>query len=709
MNHMNPLNSMNPMPRPMNTLFPIYFNPVNNQLSYSVHNPSQGNQTFIPLNQPHFQKKMAVKNNNEIHQNAIGNLTLNAEKLNQDLHNQNVRNIRLKENGAFLSINHTGQKIHNYEIRKKGGSEENQNKEKRLSPGIDDRCSYDSKNQQSHSYMRRYKDSVDPVSKYMNIQINIEFDQNNIENTKKNFRDVINQNLKMIQTTMPEINNIKILYADSNTSTPKINSENKSDKVINKSISLISTSEAFDLEAKTTIEKNLWNVLKNSLLFGSSKETHKNIINQTTKIVFQILNSINFSNNISFEKNFFRLFNLQIPIDKKLFFNLNYGSKIKILCYLFCKYFKKNIISLLYEDFYEDVNIPEICSDNRSKINSSSIYFLDVSESKDQHMSRIKINDSFTEIKNKISLSSIFTNTEDDRINWLLIRKLIILLIQHLDLFKDYLKIKLKEERDFHCPETTIEKLKSIIESQMMCEDQFEINESLLQLNLVDLIDRVSIVDLQLYVALSNVDFLPKNTSKRVNFLNNKNEKKEFEMTQFERDSILMPKIKRKDEKIKFVFKSIRKQLFNEFKLKSKNNHSVSKTKKLFNTKYLNKSEEAIKYFYSNDLSKKKLKILNECNRLVYNMNTYKNEKYIKDQVEISIYRKSEDFLNKTQMDIKEFKKILFDRQSKHTWILQDILNSIPAFENFFVFPKHRKRIKKKKYNTRTKMCLTLN
>jgi hypothetical protein len=692
------------MQRPMNSYFPIFFDPANNQISYSIHNPNQGNQTFIPINQDNFQRNLIPKKNNETHQNAIGNLTLNAQKLNQDLHNQNVRNIRLKENGAFWSINQKNQtqNIHNFEIIKKGGSEENPNKEKQICPGIDG-SSFDSKNQQSNQYLRRYKDSEDSGSKYMNIQINIEFDQNNIENTKKNFKHVINENLKLIQSTMPEISNIKILFADSNTSTPKINSEVKSDQVINKSISLISTSEAFDLEAKTTIEQNLWNVLKNSLLFDSSKQNHKDIVNQTSKIVFQILNSINFSNNISFEKNFFRLFNLQIPIDKKLFFNLHYGSKIKILCYLFCKYFKKNIISLLYEEFYEDVNIPEICSDNRSKAMSSSVYFLDVSESKEKQLA--KENKSYLEIQNKINLSTIFPNTEDNQLNWLLIRKLIILLIQHLALFKDYLKIKLRDETNFQNNKTTIEKLKSIIESQMMCEDQFEIDTSLLKLNLVDLVNKVSISDLQLYVALSNVDFLPKNTSKRVFFLNEQKEKNEFEMTQFERESILMPKIKRKDEKIKFVFKSIRKQLFNEFKLKSKNNHSVSKTKQLFNTKYLNKSEEAIKYFYSNDLSKKKLKILNECNKLVYNMKNYKNEKYIKDQVEISIYRKSEDFLNKTQMDLNEFKKILFDRQSKHTWILQDILNSIPAFEVFFVFPRHKKRIKKKKYNTRAKIC----
>jgi hypothetical protein len=630
----------------------------------------------------------------------MGNLTLNAQKLNEDLHNQNMRNTRLKENGTFWSINQKNQKknSNNYINIKQGGSEENPNKQKNLSPGIDD-CSFDSKNQQSNMCMRRYKVSEDPSSKYMNIQINIEFDKNNIENTKKNFKNVINENLKLIQSSIPEISNIKILFADSITSTPKMNSENKSDQAAGNSISLISTSEAFDNEAKNTIKQNIWNVLKNSLLFASSKQTHKDIIDQTTKIVFHILNSINFSNSISFEKNFFRLFNLQVPIDTKLFSNLNDGSKIKILCYLFCKYFKKNIISLLYEDFYEEINIPEICSDNRSKlVPSSSVYFLDGSESKYQSNMGTKVVKSTYEVSNKVNMSSIFSNTKNNHLDWILIRKLIILLIEHLKLFKDYLKIKQGLKNNFQSQPSTIEKLTYCIESQIMCEDQFEIDFSLLKLNLIDLINKVSIRDLQLYVALSNVDFLPKNASKKVHYLNEQNEKKEFEMTMFERDSILIPKIKRKDEKIKFVFKSIRKQLFNEFKLKSKNNHSVSKTKELFNTKYLNKSKEAIKYFYSNDLSKKKLKILNECNKLVYNMKTYKNEKYIKDQVEISIYRKSEDFLNKTHMDLNEFKKILFDRQSKHTWILQDILNSIPAFEIFFVFPKHKKRIRKKKY-----------
>ena len=679
--------------RSTNMMYPIFFNPMNNQLSYSFQASNHTEQTFIPIATESLQKNFLPK---QISQNTMGNLTLNAQKLNQDLHNQNVRNIRMKENGVFWSMNNQKNVMHQPTafklIGQRRSEEANVKKENELSP-VDD-CSFETKNQQTKNIKIKESNSNEETSKYLNIQINVEFDQENIDLAKRAFKFAINENLKAIQTSLRDVNNIKILFTDSITSTPKFNSEMKSEQNHCNSISLISTSENFDLEAQQTIEENLSNVVKNSLLFDSHKSDHKKILFQTNKIVFQILNSINFSNSISFEKNFFRLFNLQVPIDSKLFKNLNCGSKVKIFCYLFCKYFRKNIISLLYESFYEEVNIPEICSDNRSKSTTTSKkYFLDVSE----EPLRGDPQEGLPPVLGKVDLSSIFPDSKNEVFDWLLIRKLLILLLHQLRLFNDYLRIKLGSVSPFESCRSTVQKLRHCLDNQMMTEEQFAIDSSLLGLNLAQLVDRISIWDLQLFVALSNVDFLPKRTSKIVCFMNRQKEMKEFEMTIFERDSLLIPKVKRKDEKIKFVFKSIRKQLFNEFKLKSKNNHSVEKTKRLFNNKYLHGKEDAIKYFYSNDLSKKKLKVLNECSRLIHNMKSYKSEKYIKDQVEISIYRKSEDFLNNKKLNLADFKKILFDRQSKHTWILQDILNSIPAFETFFVFPRNRKRIKKKR------------
>ena len=693
MGQMHPLNHMNQI------MYPIFFNPFNNQISYSTQNPTQGKPTFVPIipNSMHTHYL-----SNPVSQAVLGNLTLNAEKLNQDLHNQNMRNTKIKENHHLWSHEHRPPNQHrqNFSLLKNGGSMDPK-EAKNLSPHMDE-SSFQSTNQDTNQgvnlKMGESSKHSESNSLNMNIQINVEFDNQNMDMSKVNFKKLIMENMKDIRG-MKEVKNIHVYFSESTSSTPKINSETKMDQAACNSISLISTSETFDMDARITIEESLWNVLKNSLLYESSRSNHKSIIQQTIQIVFQILNSINFSNSISFEKNFFRLFNLQVPIDVKLFSNLTQGSKIKILCYLFCKYFKKNIISLLYEDFYDQVNISEICSDNRSKPKrKSDEFFLDVSESKNPPGSQPPRPPAEADVKGAVKLSSIFPNFEDNSFDWLLIRKLMILLVHQLRLFKDYIGLKLGATQDFKSGAETVRKLKACIYNQTLCDEQFEIDEASLRLSLSELVARVSIRDLQLYVAISNVDFLPKRTTKMVFFVDQKNEKCQFEMTLFERDSLLLPKIKRKDEKIKFVFKSIRKQLFNEFKLQSKNNNSVSKTKKLFNAKYLNGNEEAIKYFYSNDLSKKKLKILNNCNRLIYNMKNYKNEKYIKDQVEISIYRKSEDFLNRKQMEFCEFKKILFDRQSKHTWILQDILNSIPAFEAFFVFSRLKKRIKKNKF-----------
>lgn len=120
------------------------------------------------------------------------------------------------------------------------------------------------------------------------------------------------------------------------------------------------------------------------------------------------------------------------------------------------------------------------------------------------------------------------------------------------------------------------------------------------------------------------------------------------------------------------------------------------KTSHQIKKRYLLGDEKAIKYFYSNDLSKKNLHKLKKCTRLIQKMKNFKNEDYIKEMVEICVFRKSEDFLT-NDISFEEYFKLLFDRQCKHTWIFQDILNSIPSFELFFVFNNlKKKKISKK-------------
>ena len=95
-------------------------------------------------------------------------------------------------------------------------------------------------------------------------------------------------------------------------------------------------------------------------------------------------------------------------------------------------------------------------------------------------------------------------------------------------------------------------------------------------------------------------------------------------------------------------------------------------------------------------MSKKNLFRLAKCTRLTQTINKFKNDEYIKEMLEICVYRKSEDFLT-SKISFQDFFKLLFDRQSKHTWIFQDILNSISSFEQFFVFNNLRKTISKTK------------
>ena len=621
-------------------MFPLFFNPATNQICYSLQFPNQFEKLFLPISFNNIQKNFF--NNSSPY--ASGQVSLNNRTSNaKNSQSEDPQRPQLAKRPNMASSNENKpQKRAQHQVQ-----DLSDERSKKFSLGA---------SKPSSGSDNTWKSGKKRACRYTNLQIKVKLDNQNANLCRQQLKNKIRGQLKRIRSSVQGISNIKILFSDTN----KASFGAGSGSSRSKSPRWSTSNDQLDASALETVEQSIQNVLVNSPIFTSTKAHHKGIIRQLLRVIREMLTSINFKNMISFESNFFKLMNLQVPIDPAVFAKLKLGSRIKIFCYLFCKYFRKNRISALYAPFYRDVATPF---------------------SSDQNLASGEACDD----PEQTIVASIFWNYSPSRFDLRLLRKLLILLVQHLDLVADYLTLKSGKGGFRQCAQN-VERLKKCIQSQSLPKEPFAVDESVVALGLEELVQRVSIEDIQQYIVVSNVEVSCRKNSKEVRFTGKDNKLSEFKMTFFENENLLLPKVKRKDEKIKYVFKSIRKQLYNRFRFRSKSNFAVAKIKRQFNRKFLLDCPEAIKYFYSNDLSKKNLNLLSRMKKLIRNMNAFKNENYIKAQLEISVHKKCENFLANARLSVSEFKKILFDRQSKHTWILQDILNSILAFEEFFVF-----------------------
>lgn len=190
------------------------------------------------------------------------------------------------------------------------------------------------------------------------------------------------------------------------------------------------------------------------------------------------------------------------------------------------------------------------------------------------------------ELPTDVKISDLFPNSEENLFNIATLRKLMILFIHHCQVFEMYLAIKTQTGKNLGFETEEISKLEKILILQLTEENLcFKISEDLIKAPFKDLVEMISIARVQKFIALANVQFQGKQINRNVIVRTDSGELKEFEMTLFEKENLLLAKCKRKDERIKFVFKSIRKQIFQRFRNSVKNGVSVDKMRKNFNNK----------------------------------------------------------------------------------------------------------------------------
>ena len=256
--------------------------------------------------------------------------------------------------------------------------------------------------------------------------------------------------------------------------------------------------------------------------------------------------------------------------------------------------------------------------------------------------------------------------------------------------------------------EDNLAKLKRTLEEGSPV-DLFQIDVKLLRMSVQELVEAIDIKLFQHFVHVSQVVFRPdrdsgSSTSKRRFFLKGSDFQVRFEGNDFEVDEVLCAKRKRGDEGLKHCFKAIRKGIFRVYREANKTGTQLTVLKEEFHGKVFGSDDKMKAYFRENNITKETISNLKRCVRFEELSESYKSNNFLRDQVRRNILDKKEEILSKN-MTFEAFAKVLLDKQKKHGWILQNILNSIEMYDACTkdIKPRRRKRSRKPKAKAKAK------
>lgn len=228
--------------------------------------------------------------------------------------------------------------------------------------------------------------------------------------------------------------------------------------------------------------------------------------------------------------------------------------------------------------------------------------------------------------------------------------------------------------------------LSSIAQSSMGKDiPKFKIEPELLNLSLRELVLKVTIIDLEDFLFLSRLYLPNKGLEKPLIFVRN-DQTIPLTLTVKEQSSLFCTKTKRKDELVKFGFKFVRKRILNDFsRAKSRKLTKPNKDglKDLFKKEMLCNNTKISNAFYGVDLAKKQLPLLRQSKRLIEKIKFFLGNSYIKDQISYNIFQKNEAALD-PGYSLQQYLKVYFANQHKNRLVLQDVLNSLKVFSEFF-------------------------
>ena len=291
-----------------------------------------------------------------------------------------------------------------------------------------------------------------------------------------------------------------------------------------------------------------------------------------------------------------------------------------------------------------------------------------------------------------------------------LVKKLLVYFLHAMHLFRLYLSIKTNNKfcslvSEYIEPDVTRHN-KELLREKIIDKKKNELNFfkfdfNLLSKSIPELLGFVDIKLFQEYINVTQVVFPNERESmshclQKTLYLFSNSNFLQFEATDYEVDDLLCAKRKRGDEGLKHCFKAIRKGIFNIYKLEKPKHCNLGNLKEEFLNQMFGDKDDIKPYYRENNITKETISILKRCDKYNEKAEEYKRNYFLKDQVKRNILDKKEEIL-KMDLNFESFAKVLLDKQKKHGWILQNILNSIEMYDACTIHLKARKRKRKSK------------
>ena len=283
---------------------------------------------------PKENEKKIIESKNEKKMNS---LKKNAEKLNQDLINQNQRNALKNQFHATKSADQERSEVNEVINSSKGVK----NNSEEIGKKYDEKFEQRDKRTESDispEFMVKEKENIIVESEelgiiyHLNAHVHFSFKHEINGDILKKLKYAIKKHLKVIQEKVNQIKEFKIIFNDNNLIPGQIVNNNHLIKISNES-SLSSHSSILDSTSINYYQTILYDVLENCLIGQIQSLTHKNFQNQTIKTIHKLLKSIPFKTPKEIKANFFKIFNIQIPMKQETFNFLPLTCQIKIYIY----------------------------------------------------------------------------------------------------------------------------------------------------------------------------------------------------------------------------------------------------------------------------------------------------------------------------------------------------------------------------------------
>ena len=268
------------------------------------------------------------------------------------------------------------------------------------------------------------------------------------------------------------------------------------------------------------------------------------------------------------------------------------------------------------------------------------------------------------------------------------IKKILILLICLIDVNKMFFHIKSGNELNMHFNISS--ETKKTYEDQLQNQRVWKIPKlvvcaELKNKSIPELVALVSLKDLQFYLWLNRIFINKILICKEFNYSNGEDSPLKFKLSTKEKRAIICSKRRRNDEIMKYVFRSVRQIILNEYqRIANLPKGNKKNTIKRFKVDVLGNDKMRIKHFFDwavSDINLNYLKMEKYLSSLI--TRAFKN-RFIKIGVN-KISEFNHNNMRKDKFTIEHFIKLLYMKQHQDSVVVQDLFSMFRVFSNTLV------------------------